>query len=173
MTMNKHLLQIEKGNYKIRQLGEDEALFYKSMRLEAIQIEPAMFRSSTPAEADLTDDEWRERIKHPRAVFVLFDDDKPIGMTSILLLSDKEGYLGQSYIKKEYRGMGLAALLYQARMSWAAQQHLESLTVSHRESNAISKAANQRLGFNYTHREPVNWLDGTTEDVLYYVLWLN
>lgn len=170
--MKKHLLQIEKGNYKIRQLGEDEALIYKSMRLEAIQTEPAMFRSSTPAEADLTDDQWRERIKHPRAVFVLFESDKPVGMTSILLLNETEGYLGQSYIGKEYRGLGLAALLYEARLAWAAELQLERLTVSHRESNTVSKAAIQRSGFKYSYRESVNWLDGTTEDVLYYVLEL-
>jgi hypothetical protein len=44
------------------------------------------------------------------------------------------------------------------------------LSVSHRESNIASKAANQHFGFRYSHREACNCLDGTTEDVLYYVL---
>lgn len=170
--MDSSLLQLEQENYKIRQLHESEAPLYKSMRLEAIQTEPAMFRVSIPAEADLTDGDWQKRIKYPRGVFVLFENEKPIGMTSILLTSEKEGYLGQSYIKKEYRGLGLSALLYKIRMAWAAKLGLEQLIISHRETNTISKAANQRLGFKYTHRETISWLDGSTEDVLYYVLKL-
>ncbi len=171
--MNEDRLQIEMGQYKIRQLQESEAPLYKALRLEAIGVEPAMFRCSTPAEADLTDAEWQERIRHPRAVFVLYDQDVPIGMTSILLLNGELGYLGQSYIRKTYRGQGLASLLYEVRKAWASRMQLKQLQVSHRESNTISRAANQRSGFTYTHRESVNWLDGTTEDVLYYTLTLS
>ncbi|MFD2581486.1 GNAT family N-acetyltransferase [Pedobacter vanadiisoli] len=171
--MDKHQLQIEMDTYKIRQLHDSEAMLYKAMRLEAIQTEPSMFRCSSPAEADLTDEEWRERVKYPRAVFILLDNEIPIGMTSILRLNEDEAYLGQSYIKKEYRGKGLSGLLYKIRMKWASKLPLKRLTVSHRESNTISKAANQRLGFVFTHREPLNWLDGTTEDVLYYSLELS
>ncbi len=170
--MDNNQLQMEMGTYKIRQLRDDEALLYKAMRLEAIQTEPSMFRSSIPAETDLTDAEWQERVKYPRGVFVLLDNDAPIGMTSILRLNDDEAYLGQSYIKKEYRGKGLSAFLYKIRMEWASKLPLKRLTVSHRENNVISKAANQRLGFVYTHKETLNWLDGTTEDVLYYALEL-
>lgn len=170
--MDDNQLQIVMGTYKIRQLLDGEASIYKSMRLEAIQTEPSMFRCSTPAEADLTDAQWQERVKYPRAVFVLLENDTPIGMTSIIRLNDEEAYLGQSYIKREYRGKRLSALLYKIRMEWAAKPPLKKLIVSHRESNIISKAANQRLGFIYTHRETVNWLDGTTEDVLYYALGL-
>ena len=154
---------IERGN---------EASLYKAMRLEAIQTEPGMFRVSNPAEMDLTDEDWRQRVKHPRAVFVLFEKDHPIGMTSIILLDEEEGYLGQSYIQKKYRGQGFASLFYEIRMVWAAKMKLKRLTVSHRETNIVSKAANQRIGFKYSHRESMNWLDGTTEDVLYYTLEL-
>jgi len=170
--MDRDILQIEMGDYKIRQLDESEAQLYKSMRLEAIQAEPAMFRVSTPAEAALTDVDWSNRLKYPRGVFVLFKNDQPIGMTSILVTNEMEGYLGQSYIKKEYRGLGLSGLLYKIRMAWAAKLQLERLTTSHRESNTISKAANQRSGFKYTHRQAIDWLDGTSEDVLYYMLKL-
>ncbi|RQO68953.1 hypothetical protein DBR40_18380 [Pedobacter sp. KBW01] len=149
---------------------ENEASLYKSMRLEAIQTEPAMFRCTTPAEADLTDIQWLERVKDPRAVFGLFANDEFVGMTSILLINEEEGYMGQSYIQKEHRGNGLSALFYKTRMAWALDHQLKRLCVSHRESNLISKAANQRFGFHYSHREPCSWLDGTTEDVLYYVL---
>lgn len=163
-------MQFSSDVYTIRQLKENEWSTYKQMRLEALQIEPSMFRTSIPEEATLTDTEWKERIKHPRAVFVLLEKNTPIGMTSILLLKDEEAYLGQSYIQKEYRGIGLSVLLFKAPMKWARDLHLKKLSISHRESNIISKAANQRLGFKYTHRETIDWLDGTREDVLYYAL---
>lgn len=163
-------LQFNLGIFSIRRLIEEEAHLYKFMRLESIQTEPAMFRCTTPAETDLTDTEWVERVKDPRSVFGLFANDELVGITSILSLSDQEGYLGQSYIRKEYRGQGLSALLYKIRMARASELQLKRLSVSHRESNISSKAANQRFGFRYSHRETCNWQDGTTEDVLYYSL---
>ncbi|OOG19276.1 hypothetical protein BWD42_04870 [Sphingobacterium sp. CZ-UAM] len=91
-------------------------------------------------------------------------------MTSMLLLNKDEAYLGQSYIQPLYRRLGLSTLLYRIRMEAAKTLKLKKLTVSHRKSNLASKAANQRVGFTYTHQETMNWLDGTTEDVLYYSL---
>ena len=69
--------------------------------------------------------------------------------------------------------MGLSTLLYKIRMAWASKLQLKQLKVSHRESNTISKAANQRAGFKYSYRASATWLDGTTEDVLYYVIDCN
>lgn len=160
----------EMGVYKIRQLHENEFLLYKMLRLEAIAEEPSMFRCTLPAETALSENDWKERIKCPRAVFGLFENESPIGMTSIIALDAHIGYLGQSYIRKEYRGIGLSALLFKARMLWAAEMKIKRLTISHRESNLISKAANQRYGFKYSHRESASWQDGAQEDVLYYVL---
>lgn len=156
--------------YHIRQLQENEAPLYKSMRLEALRLESTMFRRPHAEEAALPDEVWLERMKHPGAVFGLFANDTLIGITGVKLLDDQVGYLGQSYIRKEYRGLGLSAMLYQARIAWAKKLQLKQLQVGHRESNLVSKAANQRCGFKYSHREPSSWPDGSTEDVLYYVL---
>jgi len=163
-------MQSSTHEYTIRQLNEEEWPTYKQFRLEALTVEPAMFRITNPLETSLTDDEWQERIKHPRAVFVLEDNTGIVGMTSIILQNEQEAYLGQSYIKKEHRGKGLSTLLYDARMAWANNLELDRLQTSHRETNVVSKAANQRLGFKYTHRESVHWNDGAVEDVLYYTL---
>ncbi|WP_164723269.1 GNAT family N-acetyltransferase [Chryseobacterium aureum] len=158
--------------YQIRQLTGEEWPLYKKMRLEALKNEPAMFRVTTPPEVDLNDNDWKERLDLPRAVFGLYYNDILIGITSIILLNKKEAYLGQSYIIKEHRGKGLSSLLYNSRIAWAKNMNLNQLLVSHRESNVASKAANQNFGFIYTHREPCQWQDGHQEDVLYYRLSL-
>ncbi|MBC9928841.1 GNAT family N-acetyltransferase [Chitinophaga qingshengii] len=156
--------------YHIRQLQENELPLYKSMRLEALRLESSMFRRPHAEEAALPDATWLERLTHPGAVFGLFENDTIIGITGVRLLDGQVGYLGQSYIRKEYRGRGLSAMLYQARIAWAKKMQLKQLQVGHRENNLVSKAAIQRYGFTYSHREPSNWPDGSTEDVLYYVL---
>ncbi|RFS26756.1 GNAT family N-acetyltransferase [Chitinophaga silvatica] len=164
--------QVKSGTYSIRQLNPNEAQLYKAIRLEAIRTEPSMFRCSTPAEEDLSDAQWQERVVSPRSVFGLYENDTIIGMTSILLLNEQEAFLGQSYIRKEFRGKGLASLFYKVRLEFAYGLNLKRLTVSHRANNTISKAANQRAGFQFSYREPAEWLDGTNDDVLYYVLEL-
>lgn len=93
------------------------------MRLEALKTEPAMFRVTSLPETELTDEEWRARTKEPKAVFGLYAMDELVGMTSILLINDDEAYLGQSYIKIEYRGKGLSALFYKIRMAWALEKN--------------------------------------------------
>lgn len=168
--MHDSIQSLQSGIYSIRQLGKDEAQRYKSMRLEAIQLEPAMFRIKMPLETELTDAQWQERVLPPRYIFGLFADDRLIGITSLMLENENGAYLGQSYIQKEHRGKGLSSLLYEIRMIWAAKLQLKRLSISHKESNIASKAANQRYGFEYSHREPAQWLDGSEEDVLYYFL---
>jgi len=165
-------LTLESEPYSIRQLLESEFEYYKSIRLEAIQTEPSLFRWSNPAESDLSDLDWQERIKYPRIVFGLFKKDELIGMTSMLLLNNTEAYFGQSFIRPIHRGQGLSSLLYKIRMAWVNTQQIKRLIISHREINTISKKAILRAGFEYSHRELVHWLDGTTGYSLYYRLEL-
>lgn len=170
--MSDQSLVVQSPSYHIRQLVESEFAYYKSIRLEAIQTEPTLFRWSNPAESSLSDFDWQERIKSPRIVFGLFKKSELIGMTSMLLLADKEAYFGQSFIRPVHRGQGLSRLLYRVRMDWANSHQLKKLIISHREINTISKIAILRAGFEYSHQELVHWLDGTTGYSLYYKLTL-
>lgn len=110
-----------------------------------------------------------------RGCFGLFADAELIGLTSIIQTEGKpdEAYLTQSYIREEYRRQGLSALLYHARIDWAKARGLGTLTIGHKESNTASKAANQRFGFRFSHRELRHWPDGAAEDKLYYKLRLD
>lgn len=145
------------------------------MRLEALQMEPGMFCSNYAFEMNMGDAAWLNRLTDPgRATFGLFYHNEPVGITAIATIKDKPGTADmiQSYIRKEHRGKGLSRLLYDARLEWAKQHELKQLVIGHRKNNITSKAANQHYGFRYTHSEPRTWPDGTTEDILYYVLEL-
>jgi hypothetical protein len=170
--MSESILAFQSGSFHIRQLTESESALYRAMRIESIQTEPTLFRRSTPPEIELSDRDWAERIRDPRIVFGLFENEKMIGITSMLLLNKEEAYFGQSFIQPLYRKLGLSSLLYKIRMVWANENQLRKLTISHREINMISKAAIRKAGFHYSHKELVQWLDGTTGYSMYYSLFL-
>ncbi|GAA0886168.1 hypothetical protein GCM10009120_47670 [Sphingobacterium siyangense subsp. cladoniae] len=170
--MSESVLAFQSGSFHIRQLTESESPLYKAMRVESIQTEPTLFRQSTPPEIELSDRDWAERIRYPRIVFGLFENEKMIGITSMLLLNKEEAYFGQSFIQPQYRKLGLSSLLYKIRMVWAIENQLRKLTISHREINMISKAAIRKAGFHYSHKELVQWLDGTSGYSMYYSLLL-
>jgi len=166
---------MKSGHYTIRVFSLKDVQLYKNIRLEALQSEPSFFGSNYAREAAFTEEEWLSRINNnSSACFGLFYNEELIGLTGIYIDPDNAalGQLAQSYIRKEFRGKGLSALLYDARIAWARDRGLNSLQVGHRENNIASKRANQHHGFKYTHREAVNWPGGSTGDILYYLLEL-
>lgn len=145
---------------------------YKQMRLEALQLCPAFYGNSYEFEAAMSDEQWIERLSNPeRCCFGLYYQQQIIGITAIFIEAGKE-YITQSYIRAQHRGKKLSRLLYEARIQWAREKRLSTLEIGHRASNLISKAANQRFGFQYSHCTPRTWPDGTTEDMMYYFLKL-
>lgn len=160
-------------NYSIRHFSEEDWSRYRDMRLEALQEEPSFFCTPYAQEAQRTDEEWQQFISNPRtAIFGLYHGDELIGITGIDALRDEPmtAKMFASYIREAHRGKGLSAMLYEARIHWARDRRFEKLVVSHRAGNVVSKAANQRHGFRYTHTEPRDWPDGTSEDNVFYAL---
>ncbi len=122
----------------------------------------------------MPDDEWRRRIAGAGCViFGLFAGDDLIGITGVVTDRDdptgKTAVLVMSYIRPAYRGRGLTAQLYEARLNWIASQPQFTRTiVSHRASNEASARAIRRHGFTVIDRMPRTWPDGTTEDEVRY-----
>lgn len=163
------------NEYSIRLFLPEEADQYKAIRLEALALEPGNFGNSHAMEAAMTDEEWLERLTSPNmGRFGLYHNGELIGLTAIIQDKDKpeEAYMTQSYIRKEHRGKGLSKMLYEARLNWAKEHGLKYLVIGHRESNISSKAANQKFGFRFTHKELRDWPDGAKEDMYYYTLEL-
>jgi GNAT superfamily N-acetyltransferase len=108
-------------------------------------------------------------------VFGVYCDNEMVGITAITI-HDREkphdAYLSQSFIRQPHRGKGLSKMLYEARLQWARTHNVHRLVVGHKETNQVSKNANQNFGFTYTHSESRLWPDGSTADMLYYELAL-
>jgi RimJ/RimL family protein N-acetyltransferase len=143
--------------------------------LEALQNEAGKFGNSYAMEAAFDETEWINRLtKLDRACFGLYYKDELVGITAVLTNTEDltNGYMTQSYIRPSHRSKGLSQLFYNARITWAKQQGLKTLTISHRKSNLVSKAAILKNGFLFTHSEFRVWGDGTEGENLFYSLEL-
>ena len=165
-------------NYSIRKLEEKDWRVFSEIRLRALRTDPKVFGSTHESEAKFTEAEWRTRLNDPNSgIFAVFDDDRPVGMTGVAVDRDdpsrKTALLWGSWLEPDARGKGLSKLLYAARIAWARNQSgVERIIVSHRESNAASKFANQKFGFVGTHTTEKIWNDGFAEKEFHYELIL-
>lgn len=162
----------------IRLFQPDEAALYKKIRLRALATDPHVFGSNLAKEEAYPDAHWRAGLANPDvvAIFGVFHAADIIGMTGIALLRDDPltAKLWGSWLMPAWRRRGLSVPMYAVRLDWA-QQHatVQRVIVSHRESNAASRAANQKHGFRFTHKETRDWPDGTQEADVFYEYVLN
>jgi RimJ/RimL family protein N-acetyltransferase len=167
--------QARKEIFFAQQLTVSDVEIFKSIRLEALQKEPHVFGARFDTESQMTNSEWLDRlVNEGSAYFALKDGPDVVGLTGIITSRDKptQAILIASYIRQEYRRKGGSELLYKARLDWARAQGFAEVVVSHRASNESSKFANQKHGFEYTHRQAHTWNDGVTEDNVFYKLIL-
>ncbi|HEX8289454.1 MAG TPA: GNAT family protein [Pyrinomonadaceae bacterium] len=163
-------------NISIRQINVDDWLIFSEIRLKALQTDPLVFGSSYEKESQFIEADWRERLEaRDSAVFMLFADETPFGITGVSVFRDdptkRTAILWGSWLAPEFRGKGLSDLMYKARIDWAkAHPGIERIIVSHRASNLASKYANQKQGFVFTRVHEKVWADGAVEDEVCYEL---
>jgi RimJ/RimL family protein N-acetyltransferase len=160
----------------LRKFSSNDWTAFKAMRLEALQTEPDKFGGRYMEEAARTDQEWIDQLNKNNywAFWGLYAGDTCIGLTGIVEMRNDAtcALLIASYIRNEYRGKGLSSLYYKVRLEWARTMGYKWVEVHHRRTNIISKAANQKFGFKYTHTTSVQWPDGSYDDSLSYRLAL-
>ena len=158
----------------LRQINKADWEQFRAIRLKALQTDPKVFGSNYERESKKSTGDWKDWVRAKnQAIFMLFDDTEPIGMTGIYIPQDTVGkskaVLWGSWLEPEYRRKGLSDLMYKVRIDWAKQQpEIRRIEVSHRESNLASKYANQKHGFKLVEEQEKTWHDGISEkDVIY------
>ena len=161
----------------IRPLRPDEWPAFREIRLRSLATDPGNFFRSVAEEEARPEAEWREMLdSKDGAVFGLFDADRLIGLTAVyvdraIAARDTAG-LGMTWLNPSYRGRGLSALIYTARVAWARDKGLARMIVSHRADNEPSRRAMLAHGFRPTGTAPHPWPDGRTVDNVSYELSL-
>ena len=165
-------------NISIRRLTEDDWRLFSEIRLKALQSDPSAFGSNYAFESKFTEDDWRRRLQNAdSAIYVIFADETPIGITGVGVdradSTRRTAIFWGSWLESEFRRRGISDLMYKTRIEWAKDHpDIERIIVAHRASNAASKYANQQHGFVFTHSHEITWSDGVTEDEVWYELKL-
>ena len=166
-------------NISIRQINENDWRIFREIRLKALQTDPKVFGSNYEREVNKSKRDWQEWIgEKGGAIFFIYDEETPIGMTGIYTPRDtvekSKAVLWGSWLEPEYRRKGLSDLMYKARIDWAkGQPEIRRIEVSHRESNLASKYANQKHGFKLLEEKEKVWHDGKTENDVIYSLYIH
>jgi RimJ/RimL family protein N-acetyltransferase len=159
---------------EVRPFRADEWQAYRAIRLKALDTDPKFFSSSFEKERDNPDDFWQQRLA-AGGVFGVFVKGQLIGMTGAYVdkADPSAAKFWGSWLEPAWRGKGLARKMYETRINWAkAQPGVKRILVSHRKSNAVSKRANQRWGFVFTHAAEAVWPGGQKETEFFYELKL-
>jgi RimJ/RimL family protein N-acetyltransferase len=167
---------MEHVDIQIRPFKPEEWDAYKTIRLKALDTDPRSFGESLSEAKAKPDDHYKERVSNPNgALFGIFHNADLIGVTGIVVDKDDPSgataKLWGSWLEPSWRGKGLSRKMYEARINWAkAQPGVKRVIVSHRKSNNISKKANQRWGFKFTHAAERVWPGNQKETEFFYEL---
>ena len=116
----------------ITSLPEERWKECRDLRLQALQKDPIAFSSSYEEEKDLSEHEWRQRIKN--ALFAIINDT-PVGMVVMIVesLSDNEDIASiyGLYVNSACRGKGIGnQLLTEAMISLKKLETLKKIKLS-------------------------------------------
>jgi ribosomal protein S18 acetylase RimI-like enzyme len=103
---------------EIRKLPADRWKDFRNLRLNALKSDPTAYGSSFEEERNLTEKEWRRRI---RSTLFALSNDEPIGMIVYYfdqgLKTKHIANIYGFYVKAGYRGKGIGTRLLERAMS--------------------------------------------------------
>jgi RimJ/RimL family protein N-acetyltransferase len=162
----------------VRALAVADWDLFRSLRLRALKDAPGVFATSYAEAAKRAPETWRSLVSGPaNQVFGLLDGEHLVGITGAFAwpddISGETATLVMSYIVPAYRGRGLSGLLYTAALDWIrTHPRFKRVIVAMRASNAASRRACERQGFEAVETALRTWPDATSEDEVIYELRL-
>jgi len=159
-----------------RALKKEDWRELRRIRLHALKSHPEVYGSNFSDENARTDQQWKDFIESTSMhVCGAFHQTTLVGIAAAYDWrpdeSKKTACLGMWYIMPEHRGGGHFLDLVKLTVAWVkAQEQYDRIVVSHREGNDLSKAVNQKLGFQYFMSRKDTWPDGQTADNHFYEL---
>jgi ribosomal protein S18 acetylase RimI-like enzyme len=158
--------------FLVRKLTPDDMQAVRAIRREALERHPEAFSSDPERDAEVTEDQWRERLAAGRW-FGAFVDGQLMGMAAYRREDSRKtshtGELGSMYVRDSLRGSGAAGALIDACVEDAAQS-LEQLSLVVNAENARAIRVYERHGFQTVGRMPgALRVNGRTYDEL--IMW--
>lgn len=141
----------------VRLLGPDDVDAFRSIRLEALRVEPAAFASSVEDWEKLPDEEWRRRLTD-NPVFVAFRDRAPVGIMGLMRERSAKmahrAFIIMVYVRQDQRGSGAARALLQSSTEHARASGIRQLELAVNAQNEAAIRFYRREGFSEIGRIP-------------------
>jgi ribosomal protein S18 acetylase RimI-like enzyme len=133
----------------LRVLTLDDWMLWRELRLRALAEAPYAF-GSTLAQwtgSGDTEERWRNRLSSVPLNFVASLSEKPVGMASATSPVDEEIELISMWVSPEARGKGIGAVLIEAIVVCALEQHVSRVALDVKEDNMNAISLYKRLDF--------------------------
>lgn len=133
---------------KITQLSPDEWQKYRDIRLLALKSDPHAFGSSYEEEINLSENDWRNRIK---VMWFAMVDGEVAGLVGLLqrenLASIHCGYIISLWVKPALRGRGIAKVLVEKLKDLAPSLGLRKMSLQVSSTQPETKRLYEKIGF--------------------------
>jgi ribosomal protein S18 acetylase RimI-like enzyme len=144
------------SQFHIRRLDRPDAGDYRTIRLEALERDPAAFGSTHAAEVGRTLEEFSRRLSSS-VVYGAYVDGRIVGMAGFKpcdgAREHHKAFVWGTYVRPELRRRGIARALMQAVLE-GARAGVEQLTLSVVSTNSSAVALYRGLGFEVYGNEP-------------------
>ena len=152
-------------NAEIADLGADDWRELKTIRLEALQCEPAAFSSTYADWAARPEQDWRRRLELPgRVTLVARSGGRPIGMAGAILGADGDRHAAMvvgMYVNAGFRRQGVGRALLRALLAEiAAHPEIGTIRLWVTPSQYAARGLYASLGFRIVENPDRGMLDG-------------
>jgi RimJ/RimL family protein N-acetyltransferase len=173
-------LTLKRPTATVRELAVSEWRQLKELRIESLEKHPTLFSETLATAKGRTDKEWQDLIQSPTSkIFGAFVGDVTVGITGIFTdrrdPDGKTGILGLSYVREEFRGLGISREFFSQRLAWAQKSStIEKLVMGHRKGNEQSQSNAEREGFTKINEDKdFTFTDGKVGEVINYAMRLS
>lgn len=135
---------------EVRLLTPDSWRIFQEVRLAALREAPYAFGSTWEREADLSEDEWRERLSK-RAQFVAISEEVVVGTIGAVVTDDGRTVdLISLWVDPHWRGQGVGDHLVKAVLKWAGNTGCDEVRLWVADGNREADRLYSRNGFRRT-----------------------
>lgn len=153
---------VEIVRFHARALTAADASAFRAIRLEALKTEPVYLGVPYEDEAGHSPQYWRDRCAETdeQCCFGVFDCRNLVGIvTAERWKEDASGLTAlwkSAYLEPDYRGQGIAELMYRAREDWTRQRFARAVFFI-RDGNRRSTEIHVKNGARYLFTRQMQW----------------
>ncbi|MFC6089048.1 GNAT family N-acetyltransferase [Saccharothrix lopnurensis] len=133
----------------MRRLTPEDWATWRDIRLTALRSDPAAFGAALAHEQGVDEAWWRAFLDPARGVKVIAEAPEPVALVAGVPHEDLSDvlYLYSMWVKPEFRGRGVGAVLVGEVLAWAREHGWARVRLRVFRGNRVARRLYERLGF--------------------------